>query len=192
MLSKLSRFATVAAIAAFASLGCARQVQPAAPTPPPAVVAPPPPPAPSVAKGYTMSAPGWVVTQEDEMEGDEPQRVAEYELKVNEDLSFAAYVEQMKLDVVDSVTFLEKMREEANGNPAMKVIGQRMTKVGALDAYEVLYALKLEHGIALVLGLFVTDADGKAFYVTCGGNIKLGEDVLKACKPLIKSFRYAK
>lgn len=187
MLNKLSNFALAAVL--FVSLGCARQYQPMPPpAAPPTQVALPPAPAPA-AKHYSVGAPGWVLVEESEMEGNEPQRVAEYEYKASDDLSFGAYVTEMKLDAVDAVTYLEKMREEANSSDRIKVIGQRMTKAGGLEAYEILTALKLERGVAIVLGIFVTDPEGRAFYVTCGGNIVAADAVLTACRPFIRSFR---
>lgn len=188
MISKFSKLVVLAAVAAFAFVGCARQASPVVPP----AVAHVTPASPKPAKGYSVGpAVGWNLVEESEMEGDEPQRVAEYEYSLDE-LHLSAYVIQMRLTSAETLNFLETMKEEANHSEVAHVLGQRMVKHGDLDSYEVLAALKMEQGISLVLAVVITDADGHAFYVACGGDINGGEAILNACQPLIKSFHVVK
>ena len=192
MINRLARFATFAAIVAFTTLGCAKPL----PAPPriPEVAKIEPAPKPTVTS-YTLDlSGGWVLVEATPMEGDEPQRIAEYTFNVTDELAFATYIVAMKLDENQPTsTFYKGMIEAANSRDEneVKVVGQRMVKHGEHEGYEVLEARKLEGGIALVLSVAVTD--GKVGYLaSCGGNITHGEEVIAACKPLIKSFRIGK
>jgi hypothetical protein len=186
MLNKLAASFAVLLLAA----GCAK---------PAPALAPKPAPAPPVAKAEAKPAvapwsigpvDGWVVVEENELEGDEPMDVAEYEKQVSDDLTVSTYVAAKKLTAKESEGFLDMMREQANGRDPelVRVLGQRMTKVDGHEAYELLEARRItQTGVAIIVTLTVSD--GKVGYiVSCGGNAKSGDAVLAACKPFIKSF----
>jgi hypothetical protein len=156
-------------------------------------VEPTPVPPVKASSGYSVSLDGgWTLVEQTPMEGDEPQRVAEYELKLSEDLELGAYVMRMKLDKDEASKFLDRMKEEAAHTDGIKLLGQRMVKHDDVEAYESLTAMKMAHGVALVLAISIVDDKGNAFFVTCGGDIQGGETVLEACRPFIKSFVIAK
>jgi len=192
MTSKLTRFTVLAAILTLATLGCAKQA-PLAVAPPSAPTVKVEPKVETPARGYSVDlVDGWKLVEESEMEGDEPQRIAEYENEVSETLHVATYVTAFKIDGT-AAEFYEGMKAAANGRDEknVKVIGQRMSRHGEHEGYEVLEARRVPGGVALILSVCVTD--GKmGYYVTCGGNIKYGDEVLATCKPFIKSFRIGK
>ncbi len=185
----INKLVVLAVAAALSSIGCAKQAPPVRQPELASHVDPAPASIAKPSAGYSVSLTGgWTLVEQVAMEGDEPQRVAEYELKVREDLELAAYVVQTKLDKDDAAKFLDMMREEVEHTEGVKLIGQRMAKHGAVEAYESLTAMKVSQGVALILAASLVDGKGNGFFVTCGGNIKDGETVLEACRPFIKSF----
>jgi len=195
MITKLAKFATFAVLAAFTTLGCARQDRsaPIAPMTPPVVVRVAPALPKVASKEWSLNAIGWKLVDEAPMEDDEPVIVARYTKTVGENVDVIAQVVASKLDKKSAATFYDDMKEAANGRDSkkVKVIGQRVAKHGEHDGYEVLELRKLDGGIAVVLSCAITD--GKVGYlVVCGGDAANSKDVLETCKSLIGSFRVSK
>ncbi len=196
MINKLTRFVTFAAIAALTTVGCARQVTPAAaPTPAgPPVIVQVKPVAP-VRTWHLDNIPGWTLadTAKFDETNENPQVVAKFEAQVGEDLTVTALVVVSALDEESASTYLHDMFEAATtrDKSKVKILGLRNEKHGGVDALEVLELRVMSDGVGVLLSAALTD--GKSgFFIVCGGNAEEGDAVLETCKPLVKSFRAGK
>lgn len=191
------KFVTVAALAALALVGCAKQVPsgpvvaaPTRPEPPKFDAAKPVEPKKPVPPFTLTVSDGWSLVNYVALAPDatDPQLVAIFEKDLDEEVSVRAGIIAGNLpeDEVDS--YLDDIRAAANSRPNAKVLKERIFKLGSLRAYEIIEARDVPSGPQIHVTLGTTDGH-VGYVVSCGGDIEQAERVLPACAEFVEGFR---
>lgn len=191
MINRSTKFLSVAL--ATLALACSSPKQaPREPVAPSAVeLAAKPAPA-KPAPSYTLALTnGWSLVHSEPLEGDEPMLLAVYENELDEEVTLVGGVIGIPLTPEQADSFYEQMRDGAHEQEGVRIVKERMVKVGGVPAYEYAAVVATRGGPMAHVGLVATN--GKVGYlVRCGGPLDAAQIVLPACSKFVESFRVAK
>lgn len=194
MLFSSKKFVTIAALAALTLVGCAKQ-----PTSGP-VVAKPTPVQPEPTKvaepkrhvpPFTLeSTDGWGLVNYVPLPADasDPQLIAIFEKDIDDEVSVRAGVVAANLSEGDAESYLEDIRSATHNRSNVKILKERIFKVGTLRAYEVIEARAAAAGPQIFVRLATTDGH-VGYLVSCGGELEHAAKVLPVCAELVEGFR---
>lgn len=117
----------------------------------------------------------------------DPQLIAIFERDLDEDVSVRAGIVAGNLTDDDVDTYLEEIRIAAHSRSNVKILKERIFKIGMLRAYELIEARAVPSGPQIYVTLATTDGH-VGYVISCGGDLEQAERVLPVCAELVEGF----